>query len=59
MEKDIPHGHGLSYKKGICDGLMGETKYSNLIHETHRLTYNKGVEEGKNIKESISSRVKE
>lgn len=20
---DIPHGHGLSFKKGIADGLLG------------------------------------
>ena len=58
-EKDIPHGHGLSYKRGISDGIRGERRYEGEVHETHLASYQRGVEEGEVIRKSVGDRVRD
>lgn len=36
---EIPHGHGLSFKKGIADGLLDRRDHEDTHHETHSLSY--------------------
>ncbi|MBF0239891.1 MAG: hypothetical protein HQM12_19500 [SAR324 cluster bacterium] len=50
----IPHGHGLSFKKGIADGLLEETNHQNTIHSTHTASYRKGLDWGKKLQKIIS-----
>ena len=54
---DIPHGHGLSFKKGISDGLL-DVKQISDIPNGHQLSYIKGKEFSKVLKEEISKKVK-
>ena len=54
----IPHGHGLSFKKGISDALIGvDTKKS--CHETHYHSYDRGFQFGTELKAAIASKVKD
>jgi hypothetical protein len=57
-ERDIPHGHGLSHKLGISDGLLGRTDYEVDVHETHRASYRRGLQEGEALQQEIASRVR-
>lgn len=59
--KTIPHGHGLSYKKGIADGLLGTERedLKGYVPQGHDGSYKKGVEEGKELAVSINSRVRD
>lgn len=59
--KDIPHGHGLSYKKGIVDGLLNGKKdeLEKPIPNGHDASYNRGVKEGKQLANEINSRVRD
>jgi hypothetical protein len=57
-EHDIPHGHGLSYKRGISDGLLDETVYNADVHPTHKASYRRGLQEGKDLRQVIASRVR-
>lgn len=58
-ERDIPHGHGLSFKRGVSDGLLEESTYDGEVHETHRASYQRGVEEGVALRVAIADRVRE
>lgn len=31
---EIPHGHGLSFKKGVSDGLLANATDRNGYHDT-------------------------
>ncbi len=55
---EIPHGHGLSFKKGVSDSLLGNESPREDIHETHRATYQKGLSFGLTLKQSIGQKVK-
>lgn len=55
---DIPHGHGLSYKKGVSDGLLDRYDYETSIHETHRASYRRGREFGTMLRSMIAEKVK-
>ena len=57
-ERDIPHGHGLSHKRGVSDGLLGKTAFEGEVHETHRASYRRGLQEGEALQQEIASRVK-
>lgn len=57
-ERDIPHGHGLSHKRGVSDGLLGRTDYEADVHETNRASYKRGLQEGKNLQQEIAARVR-
>jgi hypothetical protein len=56
---EIPHGHGLSFKKGVSDGLLGNSSHEGDIHSTHKASYERGVIVGTNLKEKIAPIVKE
>jgi hypothetical protein len=55
---EIPHGHGLSFKKGIADGLLGNRSYETEIDATHHASYERGHIVGTNLKEKIAPIVK-
>ena len=57
-ERDIPHGHGLSHKRGVSDGLLGKTDYEADVHKTHRASYQRGFQEGETLQQEIASRVR-
>ena len=54
----IPHGHGLSVKKGVADGLLGTRTHESEPHETHSASYERGLALGATLKEEISKQVK-
>lgn len=51
---EIPHGHGLSFKKGVSDGLLGSEANKNQLHETHLASYERGFAVGEVLKERIA-----
>lgn len=55
---EIPHGHGLSFKKGVADGLLGTRSHENEPHETHSASYERGLAVGANLKKGIAAKVK-
>lgn len=56
--EEIPHGHGLSTKHGIADGLLEETKYEGKVPNGHDASYQRGVEIGKKLMQQVASLVK-
>lgn len=58
MEPDIPHGHGLSFKKGVSDGLLERNDYADDLPNGHNESYRRGVEEGLAIRHRIARRVR-
>jgi len=57
--RDIPHGHGLSLKRGIADGLLDCNEHQDLPHTTHAASYRRGVEVGRALKAQIAPLVKD
>ena len=55
---DIPHGHGLSFKKGVSDGVLDSKENQKSIHETHLASYRKGLIFGEELKSKIAKHVK-
>ena len=55
---EIPHGHGLSFKKGIADAILENREHENSCHETHLPSYQRGYEVGKKMVSQIASHVK-
>jgi hypothetical protein len=53
----IPHGHGLSYKKGVADGLLDAEQFQKDFHKTHSASYQKGREVGITLKNIIAQHV--
>ena len=50
-DKDIPHGHGMSYRKGVASALLKNDcqKLKEALkeyHRTHDRSFNRGVAEG-------------
>lgn len=56
---EIPHGHGLSLKKGVSDGLLDKEASKFDLPNGHNESYRKGVEFGKKLKEEIAKKVKD
>lgn len=56
--QEIPHGHGMSFKKGIADGLLDSRVHKDVIHDTHRKSYNRGLVIGAELKLEIAMHVK-
>ncbi len=56
---DIPHGHGLSFKRGVADGLLDSSEHQDLPHATHAASYGRGVEVGRTLKTKIAPLVKD
>jgi hypothetical protein len=55
---DIPHGHGLSFKKGVADGLLDTRSHESEPHKTHSASYELGLAVGADLKEKIAGQVK-
>ena len=55
---DIPHGHGLSFKKGVADGLLESRVHEDSVHQTHSASYERGVAAGKSLRFEIGKLVK-
>lgn len=55
---DIPHGHGLSFKKGLADALPDNRDNESSCHETQLASYNKGRDAGATVAASIAKHVK-
>lgn len=55
---EIPHGHGLSFKKGVADGLLGKRQHESSCHETHAASYIRGYEIGEQLKAEFANHVK-
>ena len=55
---EIPHGHGLSFKKGVADGLLDTRSHESEPHETHSASYERGITVGADLKEKIALHVK-
>lgn len=56
---EIPHGHGMSFKKGVADGLLGGCEHEDSPHITHSASYRRGVTAGSELKIEIAKFVKE
>lgn len=54
---EIPHGHGLSFKRGVADALLETESHKNTCHGTHAASYLKGYKIGGNLKELIAKKV--
>ena len=55
---EIPHGHGLSFKKGLADGLLDCRDHEATPHDTHSASYKRGLEVGAELKREIAKLVK-
>jgi len=55
---EIPHGHGLSFKKGVADALLETKDHESSCHETHLASYRCGYEVGETLKTMIAKQVK-
>jgi len=56
---EIPHGHGLTFKKGVANGLLGLRSHESEPHETHLASYERGFAVGAGLKEKIDGQVKD
>lgn len=56
--EDIPHGHGLSFKRGVADGLLNSNAHQSEPHKTHAASYKRGRAFGIQLKARIAKRVK-
>jgi len=57
--KDIPHGHGLSFKKGISDLLLESENHQNKLPNGHNKSYQRGKQFGKHLKIMILKNIKQ
>lgn len=55
---EIPHGHGLSFKRGVADGLLESRVHDASLHQTHLASYERGVDVGKSLRFEIAKLVK-
>jgi len=55
---EIPHGHGLSFKKGIAGGLLDCRDHEETPHNTHSASYERGLVVGAELKRGIAKHVK-
>lgn len=56
--KELPHGHGLSFKKGVSDGLLDEKIYESKLPNGHENSYKLGVRYGAELQEKVKQKVK-
>ena len=57
--EEIPHGHGLSTKRGIADGMLEETQYEGGVPNGHDASYRRGVKIGQELMQQIAELVRE
>lgn len=55
---EIPHGHGLSFKKGVADGLLEKQEHKDTCHQTHLASYQSGYEIGETLRREIAKKVR-
>lgn len=55
---EISEGRGLSYKKGVADGLLDEERFKNDTPDGHDKAYRDGLLYGQQLKEEIAKKVK-
>ena len=55
---EIPHGHGLSFKKGVADGLLDSQEHKQTIDKTNSASYKRGLDAGIKLKIEIAKLVK-
>lgn len=53
----IPHGHGMSFKRGVADGILGASVHKQECHETHIASYQKGLQIGKSLIDTVADHV--
>ena len=60
--KEIPHGHGLSFKRGIADGILSNQEKAisapDTIPEGHDKSYRDGFLFGVALAKQIAEKVK-
>lgn len=56
--RDIPEGHGLSFKKGLADGLLNTADHAHTVPHGHEHSYARGKSEGEALCKEIAARVK-
>ena len=52
---EIPHGHGLSFKKGVADGLLDCRDHEETPHTA---SYERGLVVGSELKREVAKLVK-
>ena len=57
--EEIPHGHGLSFKKGCSDGLLNNKTLKENLPNGHYMSYQKGLNLGKELQKNISLKTKD
>jgi hypothetical protein len=55
---EIPHGHGMSFKRGVADGLLDSRYHEEAPHNTHSASYERGLVVGAELKHEITKLVK-
>jgi hypothetical protein len=53
-----PHGHGLSFKKGLTDGLFERIDYADSLPNGHDKSYKRCVTEGADLRRTTALRVR-
>lgn len=55
---ELPHGHGLSFKRGVVDGLIETLQHEDELPPTHRHSYNLGTNFGQELRAMIAGFVR-
>lgn len=59
-DNGIPNGHGLSFKKGVSDGMFERDDFSNTLPDGgHTSTYNRGRTFGANLRLAVRKHERE
>lgn len=54
--QEMPHGHGLSFKKGIADGLFKCNENEQRVPKSHFKSYEHGLKIGAELEREIAQR---
>lgn len=52
--QEIPHGHGLSFKKGVADGLFKCNENEQKVPKSHLKSYERGLKVGAELERGIA-----
>ena len=55
---DRPHGHGLSFKRGLADGFLDCRDHDSLPATTHAANYPRSIYTGTEFRRHIANLVK-
>jgi len=56
--EQIPHGHGLSFKRGCSDGLLKKEDFKEGLPNGHQVAYQRGVDLGKELQKNIALKIR-